>query len=543
MQRSTGRLERLAYERAQRDAQDGSVRSIRFDADSADHAIQFFEHFLHHSKGEWSGQQFILAEWQRWLIGQLFGWKREDGSRRFRIAYIQLARKNGKSTLAAGIALYCLIADKEPVAEVYSVATMRDQARIVFDEACRMIEKSVDLSAVADVYRHAINVPSINGIMKPLSSDSQTLDGLSVHCTIIDELHAHKDGRVWDVIETATGSRRQSLIAATTTAGAGQAGVCWDQRKHAVGILEGNIEDDGFFAFITEPDDGDDWRSPEYLEKANPNIGVTVQADILAEKCRRAQESPRLQNAFRRLHGNEWTEQVERWLDLTVWDECAGDLDRNELADSLVDRPCWVGVDLSQSTDLTAAVAAFPLENGDVAIIGRYWLPEDRMQKRVDSDRVPYDRWAAGGSICLTHGDVIDHQFIRDAVCEWAETYQVKEVNFDPFLAMQFSIMLNEEGLETTAHRQGFISMNEPTRTFERLVLGRKIIHGGDPVMRWMIGNAAVSENSAGLIKPDKKASSERIDGAVAAIMAVGRSMVQPAAKPSVYESRGIRTL
>jgi len=530
VRRAIGRLERLAYERARRDAETASERGLWFDEEEAERAIAFFQ-LLRHSTGEWVGQPFVLTDWQRWLVGQLLGWKRADGSRRFRIAYVQIARKNGKSTLASGLALYLLLADQEPRAEVYSAATKRDQARIVFDEAVRMARLSPDLRDYLQFYSHSLVVPQLVSSFKPLSSDAHTLDGLNVHGAIIDELHAHRDGRVRDVIETATGARRQPLIFEITTAGAGQGGVCWEERQHAINVLEGTVEDDAFFAFITEPDEGVDWRTREYLEMANPNLGVTVKLEQLEEKRRRAEESPRLQNAFRRLHGNEWVEQVERWLDLAVWDECTGDAEWWELAEQLEGRRAWVGVDLSTNTDLTAAVAAIPLDDGRIALIRRSWIPEDRIAARVERDRVPYDRWARDGVIETTPGDVIDHDFIREALIEWARRYRIAEICYDPFLAMQFALRCQDDGLPMVEHRQGFVSMNEPSRTFERLLLARKIVHGGDPVLRWCAGNVAIAENASGLIKPDKKQSTERIDAIVAAIMAVGRAAA-PQAEP-----------
>jgi len=527
-----GRLERLAYERAERDAVELPKQGYYFDEDEAERVIAFFELHLKHSKGKWGGQPVVLEQWERFMLAQLFGWKRPGGFRRFRIAYIQIARKNGKTFISAGIGLYLLVADAENVPEVYAIATKTDQARLLFDEACRMVEQSQELSDRCTAMRSAITTGGLGGTFRPLPADVKTLDGFHIHGALVDELHAHKSGDVWDVTETATGAREQSLLFATTTAGVGHAGICHEQRRHAINILEQKSTDEAYFALIFEPDEDDHYTERKTWEKANPNLDVCVDSEQLEQKAERAKESPRLQNSFRRLHCNQWTESVSRWIDGDVWKACAGDLDPKELAESLVAKRCWVGIDLSKTTDLTSMVAAFLVEEGKVALIQKTWIPEDGLRKRVERDKVPYDEWLRDGYIVTTPGNVIDYDYIKKELETWNREYQVAENLYDPYLAMQFALRCQEAGLHMVEHRQGTISMNEPTRAFERMALAKKVIHGGDPVLAWCVGNVAISENASGLLKPDKQKSEDRIDAAVAGVMAVGRAVIQMSGGP-----------
>ena len=356
----TNRLVRLACERHLEDLGSGASRGLRFDVQAAQHAIDFFG-FLRHSKGEWAGQTFALAPWQAFVVGSLFGWQRADGLRRFRTAYCAVPRKNGKSTLSAGIALYLLVADGEQGAEIYSAATTRDQARIVFDEAKRMVGSSPALKRRVQVLINNLNVEASASRFMPLSSDASSMDGLNVHGAIIDELHAHKTRHVVDVLETATGARRQPLLFEITTAGYDRHSICFEHHDYAIKLLEGVLQDDSWFAFIAAADENDDWTDPEVWRKANPSFGLSVKADDLARKAEKAIALPGAQNAFRRMHLNEWTEQAERWIDLAAWDACAGPVD----LEALRGRTCFGGLDLSTTTDVTALAWVFPPEGDD----------------------------------------------------------------------------------------------------------------------------------------------------------------------------------
>jgi len=330
------------------------------------------------------------------VVGSLFGWQRMDGLRRFRTAYCAVPRKNGKSTLSAGIALYLLVADGEQGAEIYSAATTRDQARIVFDEAKRMVASSPSLRRRVEALINNLHVASTASKFMPLSSDASSMDGLNVHGAIIDELHAHKSRNVVDVLKTATGARRQPLLFEITTAGYDRHSICFEHHDYAIKLLEGTLQDDSWFAFVAAADEGDDWTDPKVWRRANPSFGISVKQDDLARKAEKAIALPGAQNAFRRMHLNEWTEQVERWIDMVAWDACDGPIDLEQLRG----RPCYGGLDLSATTDVTALAWVFPPDDQDGLrhVLSRYFVPEDNLRKRAERDRVPYDLWTGRAS-------------------------------------------------------------------------------------------------------------------------------------------------
>lgn len=539
---TAGRLVRLACARHRKDLETGHERGLIFDEEAGARAIEFFG-FLHHSKGEWAGEVFELAGWQAFIVWSLFGWKiKASGLRRFRNAYDEIARKNGKSTLAAGIGLLLFIADGEPGAEVYTAATKRDQAKITHGEAERMVKASPGLRKIIRIVRDNMHVPDTASKFEPLGADADTMDGLNIHGAVVDELHAHKTRAVLDVIETATGARRQPLIFKITTAGYDRTSVCWDDHIYAIQILEGTIEDDAFFAFIASIDEDDDWRDPAVWPKANPNLGISAKLDDLQVKCTKAREMATAQNAFRRLHLNEWTEQSVRWLDIEKWDKCPKVMDPEQLAG----RTCYGGLDLSTKIDLTARALVFPPEPDDETktyqALLQFFLPEDNMKERVERDRVPYDVWARAGLITLTPGNVIDYAFIRETVQQDAKRYNLIEMGYDPWNATQLAVQLVEDGIEMVEVRQGPKSMAEPTKELEALVKSRRLNSGGNPVLRWNAANVTVRTDPNDNYMPDKAKSYERIDGIVALLMGLGRAIVS-ANSQSVYTSRGLTIL
>lgn len=514
-----------------------------FDERASVVAVNFFERLLVHSKGEWAGQAFKLADWQRDdIIRPLFGWKREDGTRRYRTAYIEVPRKNGKSTLGAGIGLFLLFADGEPGAEVYSAAADREQAAIVFDEAKAMVEASAPLAQRADVFKRAIVCPSSRSTYRVLSADAFTKHGLNAHGVLFDELHAQPNRELWDVLKTATGARRQPLVVAITTAGYDRQSICWEQHEYARQILEGVIEDDSFFAYIAAADQDDDWTDPGVWMKANPNLGVSVKLDYLENECRLARQTPAYQNTFRRLHLNQWTQQETRWLPLEAWDRCAEPpIDVKLLAGA----PCYGGLDLASSSDIASLVLVFPPEPGEDEVyvwLPFFWIPQENMVERARKDRVSYDAWVRDGLITATEGNVIDYGFIVRDIERLGEQFNIREIAFDRWGAFQVSQSLEGAGFTMVGFGQGFVSMSPPTKELLRLVLDGKLRHGGNPVLRWMADNMVVSTDPAGNVKPNKAKSREKIDGMVAGIMALDRA-VRHAAAGSVYESRGIVTL
>jgi phage terminase large subunit-like protein len=511
-----------------------------FDEQAAQLAIRFFERLLHHSKGEWAGQPFLLEEWQRdEIIRPLFGWKRRDnGTRRYRTAYIEIPRKNGKSTMSAGIALLLLFADDEPGAEVYSAAADRDQAGIVFEEAKRMVEASPELSSRAEVYKRSIIVPGTYSAYRVLSADAYTKHGLNAHGVVFDELHAQPSRELWDVLTTSTGARRQPLVVAITTAGFDRQSICWEQHEYARQVTEGIIKDPAFFAYVKAADQDEDWLDEQVWFKANPNLDVTVKMDYLRNEARKAQMTPAYQNTFRRLHLNQWTQQETRWLSLDAWDVCGAPFDSKLLEGA----PCYGGLDLASSSDIASLVLCFPSEPGEeerYAWLPFFWIPEENMIERVRKDRVPYDAWVREGLITATEGNVIDYGYIIRDIESLGERYDIREIAFDRWGAFQMSQALEGAGFTLVGFGQGFASMADPTKELLRLVLGQKLAHGGHPVLRWMADNMMVSTDAAGNVKPNKAKSREKIDGIVAGIMGLDRAIRHEAAG-SVYEERGL---
>lgn len=529
---------RLACERHLRDLDTGHERGLWFDHDAESRVYAFFEQYLRHSKGEFAKKPFVLQEWQAFIVGSVFGWKREDGTRRFRTAYDEEPRKNGKSTRLAGIGLYMTTADGESGAEVYSAATKKDQAKIVWGEAKNMVLASPELRARTRVFAANMNVPALGAKFEPLGADSDSLDGLNISCAIVDELHAHKSRDLWDVLETATGARRQPLIYAITTAGRNKLSVCWELRDYACKVLEGIVQDDSFFAIIFTIDDGDDWSDPKVWGKANPGLGVSVKVDDLQRKVEKARHLPAAQNAFKRLHLNVWTEGAGSWLDIEAWDENGQEVD----PDDLVGRECFGGLDLSTTTDITAFVKVFPPVEEDEPwkVLARFWVPAENIAKRAKTDRVPYDVWREQGYIEATPGNVVDYRAVGAGIIADAQAFDLREVAYDRFNSSQLVTELMDEGLTMVPFGQGFVSMAAPTRELEKLVISGLLAHGGNPVLRWMASNVVVVEDPAGNMKPAKNKSSEKIDGIVALIMAIGRAIAprdEEVLTEIVYES------
>ena len=541
---------RLACERHLDDLAVGAKRGIYFDQAAGQHVIDFFQ-FLRHSKGEWAGHSFELQPWQQFILWSIFGWKRQDGARRFRTAHVEIARKNGKSTLAAGIGLYLFFADNEPGAEVYCAATKRDQARIVFSEAIRMRDASPSLAKRIAKFRDNMNVPGTASKFEPLGADRDTMDGLNIHAALVDELHAHKTADVWDVLNTATAARRQPLMFAITTAGFNRQSVCWRQHEYCEKVLEGIQHDDTLFAYIAALDPKDDWENEATWIKANPNLGVSVKADDLRRKAKRAKADPSALNSFLRLHLNQWTQTDTRWMPLDKWNACSGfpgadpKRIREQLEPELAGRRCFAGLDLSSKVDLTALVLLFPPIEADPRwiVLPTLWMPEDNVQKRVKQDRVPYDVWIREGFIDQTEGNVIDYDRIKAHIVRARDRFQIEELAFDPWNATQLATQLQAEGLTMVEFRQGFGSLSGPTKELMALVLGQKLAHLGNPVLRWMASNIVVKSDEAGNLKPNKEKSAEKIDGIVALIMALGRALAAPADEGSVYDSQGILTI
>ncbi len=558
-----GHWVRQACQRQLDDLQHGPERGLWFDQAAAEKVLSFFT-ILKHSKGKWAGQPLELEPWQQFILWVVFGWKRSDGTRRFRTSYLEVARKNGKSTLAAGIGLYLLTADGEDGAEIYSAATKKDQAKITWSEAARMVRKSPRLVKRLEVYGDRnpkasacnISMPSTNSKFEPIGRDTDSLDGPNVHGAIIDEVHAHKTREMWDLLETATGARQQPLLFAITTAGFDRNSLCWTLNEFTKKILDQVLPPevgDDFFGLIYTLDQDDDWQDESVWIKANPNLGVSKKIEDLRRKCARAMEIPSSQNAFKRLEVDLWTQSETKWVPWDHWGKCGHTIDW----DHLRGRACYSGLDLSSTLDITAHVLVFPpeTEHDRYIILPRFWIPEENMRRRAHDDRVPYDVWVQQGWIVATSGNVIDYDFIFKDIEADLKVYRLVETAFDRWGASRVTTVLqNDLGYTTdqATHKQtsapllvdfgqGFASMSPPMKELERLIISHGIEHGNNPVLSWMADNLVANVDPAGNIKPDKERSREKIDGMVALIMALDRSMRNSnVRRQSIYETRGL---
>lgn len=508
-------------------------KAFWFDEAAAARAVDFFERVLTHTKGEWAGQPLKLSLWQaEQIIRPLFGWKRADGTRRYRTAYIQIPRKAGKSTLAAGIALYLLLADGEPGAEVYSAAADREQAAIVFEMAKLMADAAPAIRKRVQAFKRALTVASTASTYKVLSSEAYSKHGLSAHGIVIDEVHALPGRELWDVLTTSTGARRQPLTIAITTAGFDRQSLCYELYDYACKVRDGILDAPAFLPVIYEASPDDDWTAPETWRKAHPGLGVSVKEEYFAAECAKAQQLPTYENTFKRLLLNIWTEQDTRWIPMHQWDACG------EPLPDLAGRTCFAGLDLSTTTDITALVLAFPI-GAKVHLVPFFWVPREGIHTRARRDRVPYDVWQREGYIEATEGNVVDYDVIRARVNSLADKYRIKEIAIDRWNATQLSNQLTGDGFEMVGFGQGYASMTAPSKELERRILGREVNHGNNPVLRWMASNVSVTTDPAGNLKPDKAKSTERIDGIVATLMALGRAMEAGEEKPSRYARVG----
>jgi len=459
------------------------------------------------------------------------------------VVFSRLKRKNGKTTMAAGVGLYLMLADGEPRAEIYSVATKRDQARISHSEATRMAKSSPQIRREVRVFRDNIHIVDTASKFEPLGADADTMDGLNVHGALVDEVHAHKTRAVWDVIETATGSRRQPLIFAISTSGYDRQSLCFQLHEYTQKVLEGVIEDDSWFGMIYTIDEGDEWDDESVWVKANPNLGVSKKWDDMRRLAARAKEMPSQLNAFLRLHLDIWTQAETKWVNLEHWIQCGQAVD----AEGLRGRTCYAGLDLSSNVDVSALVYVFPpaADGDEYQVLCRFWIPEEAMVERSRRDRVPYDVWVRQGYITATPGNVIDYAWILHQVDEDAQAYDIRELAFDRWGATKIQTELMERGGEDwlVQFGQGYKSMSPPTKELERLIMEHKLAHGNNPVLTWMANNLVVRTDPAGNLKPDKEKSTEKIDGMVALVMALDRALRHEPPKRSVYETRGLETV
>jgi phage terminase large subunit-like protein len=493
-----------------------------FDDVKAEKALAFFGN-LRQIQGQWADEKMALLAWQKELIARIFGVVRADGRRQYRTVYVEIPRKNGKSTLAAGLALYLLCADGEQGAQVYSAAADREQANIVFDTAAEMVRRTPALRQGINVLA-SYNVKRLvyaktGSFYRSIPADAHGAHGFNASGVILDEAHTQPNRELFDVLTTSVGARRQPLIFVITTAGYDRASLCWELHEYARQVRDGVIDDPTFLPVLYGAGEADDWTSPAVWAAANPSLGVTVTAEFLGEECAKATNLPAYENTFRRLYLNQWTGQAERVIPMDAWDRCGGEVGEG----ALLGQVCWAGLDLSSTTDISALCLLFRDGEAYRALL-RFWLPEATARAAEKRDAAPYLTWAHQGHLRLTPGNVIDYAFIREEINALARRYEIAELAYDPWNATQLVLNLQEDGANCVPVRQGFASMSAPTKALLALVLAGRLAHGGHPVLRWMADNLAVAGDPAGNIKPDKAKSTRRIDGVVALVMALDRA-------------------
>ena len=568
----TGRLVKLACQRHLDDLADQKHRELVWRPDEAQLAIDFFPECLLLDNDE----PFLLHPSQQFIVGSLFGWYNADGSRRFRTAYVELGKGNGKSPIAAGIGLYGLIADSENAAEIYSAAVKRDQAKIVFDDAKRMAETSPLLREVVETGMNNLAHLESYSFFRPISSEAKSLDGLRVHMALIDEVHEHPSGAVIQKLRAGTKGRENALIFEITNSGYDRHSICWQHHDYSAKVLAGILQNDSWFAYVCnldpcqacldegrwQPKDDctacDDWRDEAVWVKANPLLDVSISRRYLRERVAEAQDMPAESNLVKRLNFCIWTEQHTRWLPMDKWDECdfhvlpPGPLDTiRERLPALIGRKCFAGLDLASTIDIAALVLFFPAEADDEAaeILPFFWVPADSIPLRKKQDGIDYQPWVDQGWLMTTEGNICDYDVIRAFIAAddtgLTSYFSIEELAIDRWNSTQLQTQLTGDGITVVPFGQGYASMSAPTKELLTLILGKKINHGGNPVLRWMASNVSVKQDPAGNLKPDKEKSSEKIDGIVSLIMALGRAIVHtpPPASVSVYETRGLTRL
>lgn len=509
-----------------------------FDHAAADAACAFIESRLRHTEAEWAGQAFRLSAWQRdCIVRPVFGWKRQDGTRLIRTVYLEVPRKNGKTELAAALAIVALLGDGEFGGQVYSAAVDMDQAKIVFNKAGTMVGMDEELKQSIEVFKTSLFCSELMASFKPLSSSPSTKHGFHPSALIADELHEWPDGDLYQVVHNGMAGRRQPLEILITTAGLRGYGFAWERHQYALAVQAGEIVNPSFLPVIFAADPDDDWTDEATWRKANPNLGVSPKLDFIRQQCEDAQFTPRLENDFKRFHLNIWTEQAQRWLPMQRWKDCSadpGNPDRwRELEDHLAGRECWGGLDLGSTQDTTSLCWAFPpnAEGERWHYLWRFWLPgeglpdtEKRLRDRAKKEAADYPAWHRSKAILLTNGNVTDYSEIEKEIQRDAERFKIQDLAIDRWNATQVAVNLQNDGLTVAFFGQGFASMSAPAKEFERQVAAALIEHGNHPVAKWQAGNAAILKDPAGNIKPAKDKSTGHIDGVVAAIMAVGRA-------------------
>ena len=511
-----------------------------YDKTKADRAVAFVRN-LRHTKGKWAGKPFTLLPWQEQIVRDLFGVVKADGKRQFRSAYVEIPKKNGKSELAAAIALYLLFADNEMSAEVYGAASDRQQASIVFDVAKQMVEMSPALTRrckIMGATKRIVNY-SNSGFYQVLSAEVGTKHGFNVSGLVFDEIHAQPNRKLYDVLTKGSGdAREQPLFFIITTAGTDRNSICYELHTTALDLMNGRKIDPSFYPVVYGLADDDDWTDEANWYKANPSLGHTIGIDRMRDAFLSAKDNPAEENIFKQLRLDIWTSSTVCWIPDQIYDKGNPQID----VATLKGRVCYAGLDLSSTSDITAFVMVFPprSEEEKYIVLPYFWLPEDTLELRCRRDHVPYDVWAQQGFIMTTEGNVIHYGFIEKCIEEQAKLYDIREIAVDRWNATQMIQNLEDDGFTMVPFGQGYKDMSPPSKELFKLLMEGNVIHGGNPVLRWMAQNVVMRQDPAGNIKPDKDKSTEKIDGIVALIMALDRCIRHEGDSSSVYDVRGL---
>lgn len=531
----------LAVERYFSDLNTGLDRGLTFDNRKAERAINFFK-FLKHFKGEFAGKQFVLEPWQQFIVAQLYGWTRSDGTRRFRSGYIEMAKKNGKTTFMSGLGLFALDADGEAAAEVYSAATTKEQSKICFESARQMVMKSPLLSKRITAYQHNLHVLATASKFEPVSSEAKNLEGKNTSCGIIDEYHIHKTNEVVNNIASGMVARKQPLLLYITTAGTSKQSPCYKYRDTIVKILKGILVDDATFCIIFTLDEKDDWNDKSKWCKANPCLGASLQMSALEDEYTKAKNTPsEFEVSFKTKNLNLWVDSYQTWIEDEVWN--LGDVPIN--AEELHGLECYGGLDLSSVEDITSLVLSFPRDDGYIDVMPFFWVPEDTVPKRLTRDGINYPDWVRNGFVKVTPGNTTDYDCVTNDIVTLQKIFNIKRIEYDRWNSSQTIINLTGEGLNMVPFGQGYSSMSAPTKQLLTYAVKGKLRHGGHPVLRWMCSNIVIEKDAAENIKMSKSKSKEKIDGMVSLVMSIGGYMTEQSdgGSGSVYDTDEIKSL
>jgi len=510
-----------------------------YDQAKADRAVTFIQN-LCHTKGKWAGTPFMLLPWQEQIVRDIFGIVKENGKRQFLTAYVEIPKKQGKSELAAAVALYLLYADNEQSAEVYGAACDRNQASIVFDVAKQMVQMSPALmrrSKITAAQKRIVNY-SNNGYYQVLSAETGTKHGLNVSGLVFDEIHAQPNRQLYDVLTKGSGdAREQPLFFIITTAGTNKNSICYELHTKALDLLDGRKNDPSFYPVVYGLGIEDDWTDEANWYKANPSLGHTISIDRVREAYQNALDNPAEENVFKQLRLNIWTSATVCWIPEHIYDRGSRPVDK----DDLYGRECFGGLDLSSTSDITALSLVFPprSEEESYIVLPFFWLPEETLELRRRRDHVLYDVRKRQGYINTTEGNVVHYGFIEKFIEGLGEQYNIKEIAFDRWNATQMVQNLEDMGFTVVPFGQGYKDMSPPSKELYKLLMEGRINHGGNPVLKWIAQNIVMHQDPAGNIKPDKDKSTEKIDGIVATIMALDRATRCQDAT-SVYDTRGL---